>query len=87
MRIRARSAVRPLSRASSARLRRTSLTADDVREFAAGKLAHYKIPRYVHVTGLGVPPLLVFVALRQTLQALGRLRPEWQVALQVLRTR
>lgn len=27
-----------------------SLTADDVREFAAGKLAHYKIPRYVHVT-------------------------------------
>ncbi|WP_018335334.1 AMP-binding protein [Actinomycetospora chiangmaiensis] len=25
------------------------LTAEQVREFAAGKLAHYKIPRYVHV--------------------------------------
>ncbi len=27
-----------------------SLTVDEVREFATGKLAHYKIPRYVHVT-------------------------------------
>ncbi|WP_068258764.1 AMP-binding protein [Janibacter limosus] len=27
-----------------------ALTADDVREFASGKLAHYKIPKYVHVT-------------------------------------
>ncbi len=27
-----------------------TLTADEVREFARGKLAHYKIPRYVHVT-------------------------------------
>ena len=27
-----------------------SLTAEEVREFADGKLAHYKIPRYVHVT-------------------------------------
>ncbi len=27
-----------------------SLTSDEVREFATGKLAHYKIPRYVHVT-------------------------------------
>jgi fatty-acyl-CoA synthase len=26
------------------------LTAEKVREFAAGQLAHYKIPRYVHVT-------------------------------------
>ncbi|MCW2936361.1 MAG: putative acyl-CoA synthetase YngI, partial [Actinomycetia bacterium] len=26
------------------------LTADKVREFAAGRLAHYKIPRYVHIT-------------------------------------
>ncbi|WP_114203637.1 AMP-binding protein [Janibacter anophelis] len=26
------------------------LTADEVREFASGRLAHYKIPRYVHVT-------------------------------------
>jgi len=25
------------------------LTADLLREFCAGKLAHYKIPRYVHV--------------------------------------
>ncbi|MGH3860927.1 AMP-binding enzyme, partial [Actinokineospora sp.] len=25
------------------------LTAESVREFCAGKLAHYKIPRYVHV--------------------------------------
>ena len=25
------------------------LTADALREFCAGKLAHYKIPRYVHV--------------------------------------
>jgi fatty-acyl-CoA synthase len=25
------------------------LTAEAVREFATGKLAHYKIPRYVHV--------------------------------------
>jgi fatty-acyl-CoA synthase len=25
------------------------LTAEAVREFAAGKLAHYKIPRYVHI--------------------------------------
>jgi fatty-acyl-CoA synthase len=25
------------------------LTADSVREFCTGKLAHYKIPRYVHV--------------------------------------
>lgn len=28
---------------------RPPLDADKVREFAAGKLAHYKIPRYVHV--------------------------------------
>ncbi|GAA8853187.1 hypothetical protein DUHN55_43500 [Helicobacter pylori] len=27
-----------------------TLTADEVRDFATGKLAHYKIPRYVHVT-------------------------------------
>ena len=27
----------------------SSLTASDVREFATGKLAHYKIPKYVHV--------------------------------------
>jgi fatty-acyl-CoA synthase len=26
------------------------LTADKVREFATGRLAHYKIPRYVHIT-------------------------------------
>jgi fatty-acyl-CoA synthase len=26
------------------------LTAEKVREFAAGRLAHYKIPRYVHIT-------------------------------------
>jgi fatty-acyl-CoA synthase len=26
-----------------------SLTADAVREFCAGKIAHYKVPRYVHV--------------------------------------
>ena len=25
-------------------------TAEDVRAFATGKLAHYKIPRYVHIT-------------------------------------
>jgi fatty-acyl-CoA synthase len=25
------------------------LTAESLREFCAGKLAHYKIPRYVHV--------------------------------------
>jgi len=27
----------------------TPLTVEAVREFCAGKLAHYKIPRYVHV--------------------------------------
>jgi fatty-acyl-CoA synthase len=27
------------------------LTAESLREFCAGKLAHYKIPRYVHVVG------------------------------------
>ena len=27
-----------------------TLTAEDVRTFATGRLAHYKIPRYVHVT-------------------------------------
>lgn len=27
-----------------------SLTAEEVRDFADGRLAHYKIPRYVHVT-------------------------------------
>jgi len=27
-----------------------ALTADKVREFATGRLAHYKIPRYVHIT-------------------------------------
>ena len=27
-----------------------SLTAQEVREFATGRLAHYKIPKYVHVT-------------------------------------
>lgn len=27
-----------------------SLTAQEVRDFATGKLAHYKIPKYVHVT-------------------------------------
>jgi len=25
------------------------VTADDLRAFCAGRLAHYKIPRYVHV--------------------------------------
>jgi fatty-acyl-CoA synthase len=25
------------------------LTAEAVREFCAGKIAHYKVPRYVHV--------------------------------------
>ncbi len=28
----------------------TEITADALREFCAGKLAHYKIPRYVHIT-------------------------------------
>jgi fatty-acyl-CoA synthase len=28
---------------------RAPLDADALRSFAAGKLAHYKIPRYVHV--------------------------------------
>jgi fatty-acyl-CoA synthase len=28
----------------------TSLTIDELREFCQGKLAHYKIPRYLHVT-------------------------------------
>ena len=27
------------------------LTAEKLREFCTGKLAHYKIPRYVHITG------------------------------------
>jgi fatty-acyl-CoA synthase len=27
-----------------------SLTIDELREFCQGKLAHYKIPRYLHVT-------------------------------------
>ena len=27
-----------------------SLTAEDVRTFCRGELAHYKVPRYVHVT-------------------------------------
>ena len=27
-----------------------SLTADDVRAFCAGKVAHYKIPRYLRIT-------------------------------------
>ncbi len=26
-----------------------ALSADDLREFCRGRLAHYKIPRYVHV--------------------------------------
>jgi fatty-acyl-CoA synthase len=26
-----------------------AVTADAIREFCAGRLAHYKIPRYVHV--------------------------------------
>ncbi|WP_375490584.1 AMP-binding protein [uncultured Jatrophihabitans sp.] len=29
----------------------STLSADEVREFCRGKLAHYKIPRYVHVVG------------------------------------
>ena len=29
--------------------RREPLTAEAVREFCTGKLAHYKIPRYVHI--------------------------------------
>jgi fatty-acyl-CoA synthase len=28
---------------------REPLTAESIREFATGQLAHYKIPRYVHV--------------------------------------
>jgi len=28
-----------------------SLTVDEVAEFCRGKIAHYKVPRYVHVTG------------------------------------
>jgi fatty-acyl-CoA synthase len=27
----------------------TALTAEAVQEFCAGKIAHYKVPRYVHV--------------------------------------
>ena len=27
-----------------------ALTVDGVREFCTGQLAHYKIPRYVHIT-------------------------------------
>jgi fatty-acyl-CoA synthase len=27
----------------------STLTADAVREFCSGRLAHYKVPRYVHV--------------------------------------
>jgi fatty-acyl-CoA synthase len=27
------------------------LSAEEVREFCTGKIAHYKIPRYVHVVG------------------------------------
>ena len=27
----------------------TALDADAVREFCAGRIAHYKVPRYVHV--------------------------------------
>jgi fatty-acyl-CoA synthase len=27
----------------------TPLTADEVREYCAGQLTHYKIPRYVHI--------------------------------------
>jgi len=27
-----------------------SLTIEELREFCQGKLAHYKIPRYLHVT-------------------------------------
>ena len=27
-----------------------AITAEALREFCAGKLAHYKIPRYVHIT-------------------------------------
>ena len=27
----------------------TALTAETLREFCTGKLAHYKIPRYVHI--------------------------------------
>jgi fatty-acyl-CoA synthase len=29
----------------------SGLTAESLREFCAGKLAHYKIPRYVHIVG------------------------------------
>jgi fatty-acyl-CoA synthase len=29
----------------------TEITAESLREFCTGKLAHYKIPRYVHITG------------------------------------
>jgi fatty-acyl-CoA synthase len=28
----------------------TTLTSDDVAEFCRGRIAHYKVPRYVHVT-------------------------------------
>jgi fatty-acyl-CoA synthase len=28
----------------------TPITPESLREFCTGKLAHYKIPRYVHVT-------------------------------------
>jgi fatty-acyl-CoA synthase len=27
-----------------------ALTADDVRQFCRDRIAHYKVPRYVHVT-------------------------------------
>jgi fatty-acyl-CoA synthase len=27
----------------------TTLSAEDIREFCSGRLAHYKVPRYVHV--------------------------------------
>ena len=30
--------------------RAPTLDVEDVRDFCAGKIAHYKVPRYVHVT-------------------------------------
>ena len=58
----------------------TPLTADAVRDFCAGKLSHYKIPRYVHLVD-GFPMTVTgkiqkFKLREQAIEQLGLATPE-----------
>jgi fatty-acyl-CoA synthase len=52
-----------------------TLTVADVREFCTGRIAHYKVPRYVHVTDefpmTVTGKVMKFVMREQSIELLG----------------